>query len=393
MDIGLKYAIGCTSMPTLASTASSIRGPVSMRDAEECCADDIVVLAEGGAMCSDSLGGEYRPSCEVVRKLCADALQGSRCTSNVQIIVPDDGLVLSDDVTMDRIESFGQSLQAIFQQMRAKSVVVLAGSHKVPRYATAATLALTPADLGVDTHGSVSRESSGSLVIASTRYAANVDNNAAVDTMRDALQLSKHIGMKGRAAALFDKKLYALPGLSRPEDPTTLQSRFRPRATKGDRTSWYFSERMQCDVPIGDGSPFLLDSGVRTFVFGGESQHDPDGLINAMWSDVRSKGVHGVVIKKAGNRHPLTSCDPDKLESIDRIGIPIIAVGDRNGETAKPRDVTGAYKNILDGSRLQSGEAKLLLAYWLKGAEAAGFRAVEDIVAFVRQKLEAYPFR
>jgi hypothetical protein len=374
-------------------TASSISGPVSMRDAEACNADDIIVLAEGGAICSESLGGQYHPSCGVVRRLCEDALRGSRCASHVQIVVPDDGLVLSDDVTMDRLESFGQSLQAIFQQMRARSVIVLAGSHKVPRYGTAATLALTPGDLGVDTGGVVPHKSSGSLVIASTRYAANVDPAAAVDTMSNAIQLSKHRGMQGRAAALFGDKLYALPGLSRQEDHAVLHSRFDSRAHKGDRHNWYFSERMDYDVPIGDGSPFILDSGVRTFVFGGESQHDPDGLINAMWSDVHSKDVHGVVIKKAGNRHPLTSCDSDKLESIDRIGIPIIAVGDRNGETAKPRDVTGAYKNILDGSRLQSGEAKLLLSFWLKAAENAGLTQVVEVVDYVRQKLEAYPFR
>ncbi len=382
--------------------SSSISGPVPLHNAQVCAPEDIVVYAEGGAICSEQNGGRYAPSEHVIHHLCVEVARSLPFSPHqIHIVIPDSGPVLSEDVGMERVGQFATSLQSLFKDFRARHVVVLSGSHKLPRYGTASMLALSPQDLGVGVRGNDHfHDESGSLIIASTRHAANVDKNVAVATVRDALQLSKLPQMRGRGAALYREKLYALPGIDRPKDADYLDSRFPLRGHK-TQGSWFIGNRQPFDVPIGDGSPLDLDHEVRTYVFGGDNTSSTDAMINALWDDKINHKLHGVILKKSNGSHPLSYCEGDNLASIDSMHIPVIAVGEHNAESSRVTESGIAYQSILDGGgndkgtgkSLYSGEAKLLLAYWLKGAEKAGYSDIQDIVAFIRQKLEAYPFR
>lgn len=364
---------------------------------------DVVVLAEGGEICAyPDLNGCPQPSLAIAYDLCvrAQALLGDH-TPTMNVIPSAPQLVLSDQASLSRIEQFGQRLQEVLREEPTSDVVVLAGSHKIHRYATAVILAVSPEDLGrfretgehIQNHTHAMR----SLIIACTRYAGHVDGSQALETVRDALVLAQHPYMRGRAGVLFGENVYPLPGLRRPPDSASLASQYGMIGEKEEEGDyWFIADEASEHVPIGDGSPFQIEHRVKTYVLGGESGQAPDAMIGALWSDAKantSEALRGAVIKNADSRHPFSISDADDLATLDRTGIPIVVVGEHNGEGTHSTPVGSHYEHLIDGSDLYSGEAKLLLAYWLKGAESVGYESVADIVAYVRQKLDAYPFR
>lgn len=355
----------------------------------------LVLLAEGGAICSDVVSGdeEFSPRPSVVQRLRSDVPgQVRQLFRRISARVSrKGGLVLSHEVNMARVEDFAQQLQRAFEESRS-SVIALVGSHKIPRYAAAAAMALSPEDLGHNGAVITDEPDSGkrSLILA---CANNPDD--AKNTLSDAMELSGKSEMQGRAGVLFNDKLYALPGLERPSDPTdVLKSRFNPIASKGERKNWYFSKMEQEHVPFGPGSEgFKLNRKVRTFVID-ESAADSDEFTDAVWSKSTGGELDGMVIKTSAWSSPLAQSQEEILKTLDRVGVPGITVGCRNGNGKQdvPLDAEDQYNNLLDGGLLFSGEAKLALARWLAEAKEGGIVEIADIVSYVRNCLDRHPF-
>lgn len=349
---------------------------------------DAIVLAEGGAICSSIAHGAHTPSIDVVQSLCERLPARVRSLFGyVEILAPENGLCMSREVSLERIEEFVHRVQQVLREQR-RNVIALVGSHKAPRFASALTVGLSPSDLDSGNNGSTD-DRRLSVLLASSRYSEDVDSSGVHTTVEDAFRLSADPHMQGRAGVLYGDHLYAMPGLRRPEEPDELHSRFLTIADKTRHNHWQFTAMRKHHHPIGDVAPFSLEPGVKTFVLGGEREQSSDSVVNAVLAEKWEGSLKGMVLKNTDLRNPFIVTDPAILASINDAGIPGIVVGDSD----EPDVLGSAFPRLLDGRNLNSGEAKLLLAYWLKGAEGAGCGGVEETIDYVRQKLDAYPFR
>jgi len=354
------------------------------------------VVPEGGAICS-KLGPEdaYVPDFDVIHRLVGRLPMQLHRLFRSMSFEAQRPLILSEEVDMQRMQEFGQHLQRAVASTHDR-IIALVGSHKAPRYAAAASLALTQQDLG----GLAEEDNSArgrSLILACSRFTVDHHPSDAVETFTDAFELSADPRMVGRAGVLFRKKLYALYGLQRPQDPIDFSSRFPPIATKGERGNWYFTDVQPYHMPCGEHArPFRLDTHVQTFVLEG-AEDKVGNVIDMMHTRKMSGELHGIVLKTDGGRHPYAYHDQQRLEEINDVQLPCIAVGRRNGNGEERHVVCDEaeqrYPFIMNGGALQSGEAKLFLAKVLAEADASGAsQQLTDCMAFIRHRLDRHPF-
>ncbi len=344
-------------------------------------ASSMVIVAEGGAICSiegSDAGHTLYPDAEVVERLCAGVPSQLRSVlGELQISFPEDGLRLSRDVTIERIAQFVRRIIGVFQEKRegTTNVVGLVGSKGLPKYAAAVMLGLNKESLG-----------NGSVILAATR-----SPDDAQDVVDEAIDLSTHSAMRGRAGAFFEGKLLALPGLSRV--PGDLMSRFRPVASlNGQRGQWLFAPPSKQHTPIGssDDGEFDLDPGVRTV------QADEGGEERSVFTakNLLKKGMTGMVVKTQERGDPFRgSLGETFLQEINAIGVPAVFVVDT--ATDPPKEPS-PYPNLVDGRRLSAAEAKITLAHTLALAKRPGRgrpRTPEEVMEFVRMMFAHYPLR
>lgn len=354
----------------------------------------LVVVGEGGAIASEIQNGARVPTNNAINHLLSNIPDELRKQFS-RIRMADRGdteLVLSSDATTERIEQFAALIRRLAHGTK-QNILALVGTHAAPKYASAVSEALCTDDMKVECRG----EARGrSILLASSRNTSYDTPTDAFDNMNDAVELSAHPEMQGRAGLVFQGKVNALPGLQRTGEPTQFASRFPAIAHRDSQSGdWYFSEGSDSHMPMSAcGEKFRLQHGVESFDISGE----PESALAALTS-AADAGLQGMVLRTR-SQNSSTHIRPDNeklLRQIDNLGVPGIVVCDtlhKNGNGQHPlEEPEYPFNNIFDGEGLLSAEAEILLARWIALAKDQGFVDSEDVSGYVMQMLDAYDMK
>jgi hypothetical protein len=353
----------------------------------------LVVVGEGGAICSEIQDGARVPTANAIKHLLGnipDELRRnfSRIRVGNRSNTP---LVMSMDADTERIQQFAAYIKRIAHATK-QNIVALVGTHAAAKYASSVSEALCPDDMRIQCGDD---EIGRSIILACSRQTAYDSSTDAFAAVNDAVELSAHPQMHGRAGVLFHGKVHPLPGLQRTGEPTVFASRFPTIAHRDQESNdWYFSEQNDTHAPINDcGESFRLQNGIESFDITG----DAESAIAAVNSAAEAN-LQGMVLRtnSRGPEGHLRIDNASILSVIDHLDIPGIVVCDtlhQNGNGNHEHTSAYEYKNISDGEGLLDAEAQILLARWIASAKDAGFTDPEDISGYVQQMLESYEMK
>lgn len=299
------------------------------------------------------------------------------------VSLPQGVLQRNGDISMPRVAKFVAHVTHILRTSAA-DVLALVNRRKLGRYTSALALGLTPDDIGT---GSRHKRS---LIVAASKDSLEFPDDP-LKAITDALDLFMHPMMQGRAGALLDDHVHPLPGLS--VSDAGAYSRFDTIASREEDGTWMFGEHRYEHLPRGtQTAAFDLERGIKTEHL--VDADDPADYPLVVPQNITSGEPRtGLVYQTHTREDPFQELDPQLLQEIDSRGIPSVLVREVSTEVRPPSGAVGRFRTLVDGGRLFSGEAKVILAHAVAEAHKRGITDPDDVIAFIRLQFAAYPFQ
>ncbi len=350
-----------------------------------------IIIPEGGEMTARAQGKNVVPDVSVVHSMIQNLPAKLRgMFEQIDVITPEDPAALLSKVTTQRLmESVWKVRNAL--QSADTHVIMMVDHRKAAQYASALAMGLHPEDLG-DQAESVTDNAGKSFIVVASSQTPDKPGSKAQEIFNNALYLSIHHSMKGKAAALLSPNtLQAMPGLLRTEAGSTL-SRFK---TMADRNAgeWYFGESsMGEDKPIGKDELFQLQSGVHTEEMQDHNEDEPEReFLKHLDTRLAKEEMRGLVVRTQSRQDPFITLSNEFLSRLDALGFPVVLVNDAlDLSKEEPSELAGDYSYLADGRRMTGPEAKILLAKILH--DTRGMDQSRQM-QHVHDSLAAYPFR
>lgn len=333
-------------------------------------APSMTMIVEGGELCcSDSMQVN-----DVIEHLLKSGARKIADNVGHKIILPSNGsLACKEPVPMERVAEFVGLVERELKDER-RSIIALVTSSKLGRYGAALALGLQKEDF---------EGKERSLLLVSSKRRFQDDSGSCVRTMEHAFELSNDPQMHGRMGGLLGKDIWPLPGLAVSSN-NGAYSRYQPIAELED-DQWMFIRPRPEHRPIGSGKEFGLVGGVRTHSI----PEDPDEFtLGNVSPDEKA-----MVIKTRVPGDPFQALPSKVLQDINAAERPTVLVREYTQAEARPSADVAFYPWMIDGGRLFSGEAKVVLSHALFLAEQQKITNPEDVIAFIRSRFAQYDFR